>query len=428
MKKHLYPTLILIISILCLIITSCDEIIDEYDFDNDYSFDFDDESVKNDRLESNDNHHQNSFNKFQKVGNDPNNLGDDYCLAFDDNYIYFCTNPFDTDNQGILYRISYDGKEMTEIYRCKNQYEKLTSLNVYGNYLYAICSSEGIIRIDLNTFEYEFIGKYERAIKGSIFVFDGVLFYDSITHDDTLAVYAIDLDTLQKTEVLRVYSEEFITFSTDNKYVYAFALPPVEYNQTSADVYRFLPDELAINNDSKFEKVASGVYVRRYASKIILTPTGFEFIDRAAENVNRYLYSSINTDTLEWEAEKLPISTITFKSQKEGYVSVFPTNPKRQLGNNVIVLNTNGAQMPNFIPFDPQKLDIYFFENFDLNEGKIIYSLDIDKTRPNAWFSSHNNKVYIINLNKDALGENMHTYDLFIITETGSVTKIPIAY
>lgn len=215
----------------------------------------------------------------QKWGNNPGNILNDGCFAFQDGYLYFYN--MNLMQNSILefsypiYRTKEDG--ITALTKLELGSEP-AYLNVVGEWIY-FCTYGGLSRIKVNGSEREFI---DSSPTRNLIIFDNVLYY---IQDSKL--YKRSINTLNEEELL-AENVDFFTLSEDGKTIFYC---PLDYLAIEDVYYTMAQSIYSIETNGENKKhiytCASDTSIESiftYKNYLYFLPIKHNFIDGTTES------------------------------------------------------------------------------------------------------------------------------------------------
>lgn len=345
---------------------------------------------------------------FSDVGNDPNNIwqslrgGFAGVMAFSDEHMYYSAPNRVSKEKSGLWKARLDGTGRTKLSEdnvwCLNLYEG----NLYG-YVVGNASSKKkgkILRINTDTGETETLAELDGV--QNMLAASGVLYYVLNTSDTSMALYGIDLDTLQTYELTHCRKEggSALTVGGDQLYVYV---------QTSSD-YKYEIYTVSLQD------VKSGIEPRPqcqseenlgYPHGISFTPEGCFHVEPDKSGLTLRNYEKLDGENQRWEAEGAPYIECDRDWLFNGLASAaISAMPRFILGDNLVAM-TFVNDYTSYLTTNTENQEIYFFRNMDLSAGEVIAQVDLNAEIFGAW----NNVFYVVEQLEDGERHCLVTVD-----------------
>lgn len=367
--------------------------------------------------------------RFQDTGNDPNNIYQSmYCLAFDENHIYYSMNDE-------LMQANLDGSDV------KKLGEGYGFLNVYDGFIYyarnygTYKSQAEIGRINLNTLEKEVImersltNKYDRLSFSSVLIADGYLFYgleqENISSENVTEGGIIDLSDNQiYSYVIKETGKSGIKYTVSKDMVYAFVKDSGDSASNDRIVYELDLNDIR-NGKPEFRQITEAEYYVSY-NTLIFFPKGIYRLINSDKSLEYYkfLFEDIDGEKKEWPISSKIDSNLKDMTEEKMY-RIGYKNPHFVIGNNMIVLSYTDSAYDDQKTFnkDYQDIEIYYYKNMDFENEKMLGNVMVNAVifdDENALYGIHDDTLYIIETLDDG-GHNLVT-----ISKDGNITRVPM--
>lgn len=340
-------------------------------------------------------------NNSENIGNNPNNLyQSEYCLAFDDEHIYYSRDK--------LVSIDFNGKNRKESGTNTGR-----GMNLYNGYIYSF-GDNVIYRLKIDTDEEETLVQFDNSsVKSetkiqSIFLANGYLFYSVQKRiggysdkSNITEIYAMNVDNNEQVQIYRNSDEiKNVYFSADNKSIYALIEGETS---TSYKIWQMKIEDISAN--AYLNMISDGYYK---AVSTIIEPNGVYYVDRETdENGNKEIGYKFKAFL-----ENSVAKNIGDKFEEDSNIMEFFT-ARFILDGNLVVLKTSNSGC-----------DIYYYKDMKNSNEKLIGTSTVHSaviSDEYGMFGVYNDNLYLIEATEGSTSEN-----LVVIDKNGNITRTPI--